>query len=77
MRQSPRSLKAEEGESQDGADKRCTVQEVLGARVREERGQQDGDVPGLLVEMHWGACLFRGRIPDDNLIELMFDSGMR
>lgn len=48
----PCSVKAEEGESEEGGTQRSTLQEVLSGGLWEECDREECDVPGLLVEVH-------------------------
>lgn len=47
----PCSIKAEEGESEEGGAECGALQEVLGGGLREECDREECDVPGLLVEV--------------------------
>ena len=47
----PCSIKAEEGEIEEGGAECGALQEVLGGGLREECDREECDVPGLLVEV--------------------------
>ena len=71
----PRSIKAEEGESEEVGAECGALQEVLGGGLREECDREECDVPGLLVEVQQYDGNALASILNDTLNEQCLNSG--